>query len=74
MVDHAELQFRDDIIGIEPVCCRGGLFFSHCVPWSISNTDRRHLIITESAPTSWPGAQFSLGASWAQFWAATPGA
>ena len=24
------------------------------------------------APTSWPAAQFSLGASWAQFWASTP--
>jgi hypothetical protein len=46
VVDHAELQFPDDIVGIEPVCCRGGLFFSHCVLRSIVNTDHRRLIIT----------------------------
>jgi hypothetical protein len=43
LLDHAKLQPRDDIGRIQRICRRGGISFSHCVPWNI-NTGRSRLI------------------------------
>jgi hypothetical protein len=45
MFDHPKLQLRDDVGGI-----LSGLSFSHCVPWSLSNTGSRRLIARTRRP------------------------
>src|SRR6478736_9001098 len=52
MVDHPELQLRDDVGGI---FCLGGLSFNHCVPLSHSESPN-----TVWLPTSFKTAELAM--------------